>query len=1297
MSILRKVRLLSKRWFGKKGTLRRKVKKIGSKPSKPAPKSVPYTPPQRSSRYEPAPTSNRAMHDTALEQLGRGAVSAFGSDLQSLVSDSKDVMKSLFGDFFSDKGYEITDSERVYKTFFEHTSVEGKYLGLNRTYDNNVDAFTHSLQQRTTQILDTLVSKDTLPPIELQSRMNRVNRETSTLSSRGAFGTLSDPYVRRPGVGIITDLIAQADTEIVIDLFQLQNRTVLDALEQKVRDNPSIQVSVRVSLPDSKTIGKTGFDILGPNLLSLERLRRVKEELGDRGNIELFVQDRKSHQKILVTDKFGIIGSLNLTSPVGYDPNQAGSNYEVVRKVQTRTYSEGQYAAAGRVPTAEEEVLISSSDKLYRQLQESVGNRAALSKDPSQQMRLNQGQVVGAEETYTHLRSSLDLMKGDNDNQFYGILNQVFLLTHEESIFKDMLGGEMGKFSDPNDARRESMKALQTELLDLVIGGRAFVAVDNKNYIERVLNPMYDRTAEMFKGTALPTNSLEELVGRVGYDPNRAIPSFMERVQAAVGDDVLSKGFNEDYVRQLLSITSGNIRLTTVPMQHSKQFMVLSGDGIGEALASQISGSSNWGPFSMGNPNLSPEERARTNREYGIALFRGNSGIEQGSYALSDKELEAELGLAKDAFSKDWNILTRTNLGDVRGRPTSPWYEDRVDKAKLEQLFTRLTEITTSLGTGVVSYIYGGRSGTERTGLSLAIDTKKLAGFGEGQDSIPGKGTYIKWNYTVISGGMGGDEGYVLDITSGRLISRSLVHNTSTSALKVRAGDVSVGVGQESLLNIANAFSRDHVTVDPNRSVILNPVGTATSLISTLLMESTNRSLLWGPEQYLNGLNTYQKRTLIEKYLDSFIPGNTLQMQAANSDRSSITNLSDSLARVLSGKADGALGRVREWTGGKSTIDANVMRNIEPLLSSLAYGFSMEEHEKYGLEDKTLPEVQAIISDKDMERVRLDRAGAAIRAENGLVDILLPLLDTSPEFRLAVVQSTVAKSDPIYSEVMTSGISSMKSVIMETYLLQAEVWRYSGSQGQYRLPIYSVTDKYQELLDTLKGTSYSNIAYQAMMIPKPLSPYTNLGTGGLHRNVAGGSNNPGTDPTTGYTIADQPHTSVATIMHHRISSSMGVGFSTTRQNIESSALSDAAKERALKIFDERAGGDDEVLTYLFGGTGKVAQIPQRLKNVQGQRGMNKLSKAFIEKAVGKGDFLQYAQEYRKTLEDRLRERFNTSRPYKTPNQVQDMINKVMPEQDTVLAAAFDLSVRGVMSGDQAAILEAYERALLEMG
>lgn len=154
---------------------------------------------------------------------------------------------------------------------------------------------------------------------------------------------------------------------------------------------------------------------------------------------------------------------------------------------------------------------------------------------------------------------------------------------------------------------------------------------------------------------------------------------------------------------------------------------------------------------------MDPQEVERTNREMGIAFLAGKTG--NGPNALTAEELAAELKLSRESFSKDWSTLTRTALGSVEGRPTSAWYEDKVDKVKLEELHARLTELTTSLGVGEVSYTHGGKSGTERIGLSLSIDARKLAGFGEGYERILGQGPNFRWDYTTLSGGMGADEG----------------------------------------------------------------------------------------------------------------------------------------------------------------------------------------------------------------------------------------------------------------------------------------------------------------------------------------------------------------------------------------------------------------------------------------------------------------------------------------------------------------------------------------------------------
>lgn len=1235
-----------------------------------------YTP--RAGNHDLSPTRRSPIPDD-------GAIGRFGSELQSLLGEAKDVLKSLHGDFFPEKGYEVTSASRSTFEAFYDVSDGGRYTGLNRSWDSASDPYTAALMRRSTEIVDVLVRKDRLPPWQLDQRMDRLNREARTLSEAGIFGTLGDPYIRRPGVGLILDVIEQAEREIVIDLYQLQNRTVLDAIEKKVRDNPTIKLSVRLSLPDAGTREQKGFDILGPNLLSLERLRRVKQELGVRGDIELFVQDRKSHQKVVMTDKFGIIGSFNLTAPAGYDPNQAGSNYEVVRRLQSREYSEQEYRNQRLTPTPDEEVLISSSDKLFRQLQESVGNRDALQRDASSQMRLGQGQVVGSAETYDHLRSTLDLMRDNRTaptRQFYGILNQVFLLNHEDSMFDRMMEGEMGKFDSlpTTNVRAPVMRGIQVELLDLVIDNRAFLAVDNRNYGENVLAPMYERTKEIFRGTGLPTNSLEDLVAAIGYERENAISSFMQRVEQSLGK---LEGLNEAYTRQLLAMTSGNIRLTTVPMQHSKQYVVVDKG----AAESSYMGSSNPGPYSMHAEGWDVE---RTNREFGLAFLRGKVGT--GPHALTQSELSSELELSRESFYKDWSTLTRTQPGDVEGRPTSAWYEDKVDKVRLEELHARLSELTKSMGVGEVSYAYGGRSGTERTGLSLTVDAGKLAGIGSGPT--------FRWDYTALSGGMGADEGYVLDITGGRLISRSLIHNSTASSIEIRKGDIARGMGQDVLLGRANALWSEYVAIAPNKAAVINPIGTTVSLVSTLLLESTNRLLMWGPQEYLSQLSEGERRTLVERYLDTFTPGSTLVEEAGGEDRGNITRLLDTLTREFSG--DSVRSGVRAW-GGQSGSDyskvtgGKVIEGISPLLSSMAYGYSMEEHIEYGLGGKSQEEARASIplSEQELVRRRVQRAGDYIRGEGGIVDQLVPLLDSSPGFRLLVVQAVVAQANPSYSEILTSGINALKGTLMEPYLLSAQVSQYSGPQGWYRLPMYGVSDMQQELVGRLGGTPYHLLAEQALAVPKSTGPYSSIGIPGMHRPIASGGNSEGTSVDTGLTVYGQRGMPVSTIMHHRVMSSMGIGFSTIREDVLSSDLSDESKVRAMSIFDE-AGGDG-LLTYLFGGVGKVAQIPQRLKNTQGQRGLSRLSQAFREVVANKGDFLSIAREYRKGLRERLEERLLKANPSWTPSRLGQYIERIIPEQDTVLAAALEVSVRGVMGGEQVAMMEAYRDTLIELG
>lgn len=159
-------------------------------------------------------------------------------------------------------------------------------------------------------------------------------------------------YQTRPGILPFVSMFESAKESITIDTFQYQNRAISDVVVSKIyreiigNENYEFKVNMIVGSPVPGDEG-TSASIFGPNILEVAKMEKLKETI-----ITQLINSKKKtkaeaeeianqvfniklagpahHRKVYITDQVAVLGSINLTSPVGDSIFKAGSNYEML-------------------------------------------------------------------------------------------------------------------------------------------------------------------------------------------------------------------------------------------------------------------------------------------------------------------------------------------------------------------------------------------------------------------------------------------------------------------------------------------------------------------------------------------------------------------------------------------------------------------------------------------------------------------------------------------------------------------------------------------------------------------------------------------------------------------------------------------------------------------------------------------------------------------------------------------------------------------------------------------------------
>jgi len=242
-----------------------------------------------------------------------------------------------------------------------------------------------------------------------------------------------------PAIG----LIKGASRELYIDIYQLNNATVRNYIYNKillhVTDPNSkagdIQFNFRLAAPVEGAAGQTTYDILGENLLFYRGLEQLKTEFGHKAESAINFQfaDSKSHPKFLLNQGKAIIGSMNLTNPLGQSIYQSGSNFEAIRVLHNRTDHDFGGMSIQQINNLD----LDLDSRLFAQAQRVM--KDTFSNSP-RTLSSGYANVHRPFEIYNQLATTLEYLdtqhyKHGKKTSFDAVLNQPFLLQFEQELF----------------------------------------------------------------------------------------------------------------------------------------------------------------------------------------------------------------------------------------------------------------------------------------------------------------------------------------------------------------------------------------------------------------------------------------------------------------------------------------------------------------------------------------------------------------------------------------------------------------------------------------------------------------------------------------------------------------------------------------------------------------------------------------------------------------------------------------------------------------------------------------------
>ncbi|MEI2419527.1 hypothetical protein V6O07_04580, partial [Arthrospira platensis SPKY2] len=453
-------------------------------------------------------------------------------------------------------------------------------------------------------------------------------------------------YVSKPGIREAIAFIESADKELTIDLFQLQNKAVSDVLINKLeREKKRIakgdfKFKLRLASPtNSNSENLVGHHILGPNIIIMQRLGNLRDDIlydqigygprnknmgeidpffsnndprhnsitdSERDNIERvlsdsfsleFIEDGRYHPKLFTSDKVAMVGSFNLTSPVGSSIFQSGSNYEEIHILRNRInidYKKSEKFINNyvnnklNVNLTDFVTKISNKEKIkkYGSKKLTPEEREEVEKDRAESLLYMQARILArigvrsetggssitgmqigkAGDIGQALRASLSFLKSNSNrkdgvvSEMYMNLNQTWILQYDNDLYYGSKGDYSGEFGPSSFTKKGALDELlkvrapmdvtgleyrryiyrnevQKNLFDLITEGRAFISVDHRNYREKIITPMEEKVNYLLGRREIERRNVQE-------GANLSIDQISKNELINIGKGVLLRDFD---------------------------------------------------------------------------------------------------------------------------------------------------------------------------------------------------------------------------------------------------------------------------------------------------------------------------------------------------------------------------------------------------------------------------------------------------------------------------------------------------------------------------------------------------------------------------------------------------------------------------------------------------------------------------------------------------------------------------------------------------------------------------------
>lgn len=446
------------------------------------------------------------------------------------------------------------------------------------------------------------------------SRAKRITIATDTAINSSyknkATSIISDmKYQTRPGILPFVAMIESADKFITIDTFQFQNKSISDVLASKLyreivggaNVNEDFKVNMMVGTPVPGDTDGTSAAIFGPNILEIRKMQMMQEMIikevkfklkgqgKDQDEINRVVDKINSnfvikamgpahHRKVYITDQVAVLGSINLTSPVGDSVFKAGSNFEFMMMFHKNSQllkdreDYRKYKKTGNIdgentntlgPSRslylnyqhKQKRLNSENDTNYkRTLSALMYEQVSAAQEQQYKTRSDQANVKYATDIMYTLKATVDLLHAEtgrnngsinditssftSDLNMRMVLDQSYLLhvnhldtngdkdsrfDRDNDLSKET--GEMGKFSKSTmagnafrsrqDLRYDMYRDIQRKTFTLIALGITKVAIDPNNLKSGVIEPTWNYL-----------NDRLEKIGNTSGIPNRFMSEY---------------------------------------------------------------------------------------------------------------------------------------------------------------------------------------------------------------------------------------------------------------------------------------------------------------------------------------------------------------------------------------------------------------------------------------------------------------------------------------------------------------------------------------------------------------------------------------------------------------------------------------------------------------------------------------------------------------------------------------------------------------------------------------------------